>query len=145
MAAGMNYLAVWRPGAGAQWWVTGWSYDDFKAKNQAYFDQGLRLTSLRVRDGRYTGVWHPGSGAQWWVTGWTYDEFKAKDQEYFNQGLRLEMAHAGMPASDAEWYRVQLHFLRGHHYWTAAARTLRDDQKERNIALLAQLLEASQL
>lgn len=61
-----------------------------------------------------------------------------------NQGLRLEMAHAGMPASDAEWYRVQLHFLRGHHYWTAAARTLRDEQKERNIALLAQLLEASQ-
>jgi hypothetical protein len=27
----MNYLAVWRPGSGAQWWVTGLGYDDFKA------------------------------------------------------------------------------------------------------------------
>jgi uncharacterized protein len=61
-----------------------------------------------------------------------------------NQCLRVEMAHAGMPASDSEWYRVQLHFLRGHSYWTPAARTLRDAQKRLNVALLAQLLEASQ-
>lgn len=89
MAAGSNYLSVWRPGSGAQWWVTGWSYDDFKARDKTYFDQGLRLISLRVRDGRYTAIWHPGSGTQWWVSGWTYDDFKAKDKEYFDQGLRL--------------------------------------------------------
>ena len=41
MAAGSNYLSVWRPGSGAQWWVTGWSYDDFKAQDKTYFDRAL--------------------------------------------------------------------------------------------------------
>jgi uncharacterized protein len=61
-----------------------------------------------------------------------------------NHSLRMELAHAGMPASDAEWYRVQLHFLRGHRYWTATARALRDEQKQRNIATLEKLLAESQ-
>ena len=64
MSAATNYLAAWRTGSGAQWWVTGLSYDDFKAKDKEHFDQGLRLINLRIRDGKYTGVWHPGSGAQ---------------------------------------------------------------------------------
>src|SRR5437773_11291 len=54
MAAGMNYLAAWRQGSGAQWWVTGISYDDFKAKDKAHFDEGLRLVCLRVVDGKFT-------------------------------------------------------------------------------------------
>jgi uncharacterized protein len=62
-----------------------------------------------------------------------------------NERLRLELAHAGMPASDAEWYRVQLHFLRGHRYWTAAARTLRDEQKQRNMEELTRLLAKNQV
>ena len=86
MAGGMNYLATWRPGNGAQWWVTGLGYDDFKAKDKQYFDQGLRLTTLRIRNGAYTAVWHPGSGAQWWVAGLSYDDFKAKDKAYFDGG-----------------------------------------------------------
>jgi uncharacterized protein len=57
-----------------------------------------------------------------------------------NHCLRVEMARAGMPASDAEWYRVQLRFLRGHRYWTAAARALRDAQKQRNIVAMERLL-----
>jgi uncharacterized protein len=57
-----------------------------------------------------------------------------------NQLLRVEQAQAGMPASDAEWYRVQLRFLRGHRYWTASARALRDAQKQRNIAAMERLL-----
>jgi uncharacterized protein len=61
-----------------------------------------------------------------------------------NQRLRVEMVAFGLPASDAEWYRVQLHFLRGHHYWTAQARALRDEQKRRNIAELARLLAEHQ-
>jgi hypothetical protein len=112
MAAGTNYLSVWRPGSGTQWWVTGWSYDDFKAKDLEYFNQGLRLTCLRVRNGRYTAVWHPGGGTQWWVSGWSYDDFKAKDLEYFNQGLRLvdiEVSEGTFtavwrPGSGAQWW-----------------------------------------
>jgi uncharacterized protein len=61
-----------------------------------------------------------------------------------NDSLRLELARAGLPASDADWYRVQLHFLRGHRYWTSSARELRDAQKQRNIEALALLLAESQ-
>jgi hypothetical protein len=112
MAAGMNYLAVWRAGTGTQWWVTGLSYDDFKAKDKHYFDQGLRLICLRVRDGKFTGVWHPGSGAQWWVTGLSYADFKAKDKQYFDQGLRLvdievqggTFSGVWRPGSGAQWW-----------------------------------------
>ncbi|MGH9666563.1 MAG: M23 family metallopeptidase, partial [Bryobacteraceae bacterium] len=113
MSAGMDYLGVWRPGAGAQWWVTGWSYEDFKAKDKEHFDQGLRLVCLRVRNGKFTGVWHPGTGAQWWTTGASYDDFKAKDKGYFDQGLRLvdiEIQDDGKftgvwrPGSGAQWW-----------------------------------------
>jgi len=31
--ATVNYSAVWRPGAGAQWWVSGVSFDSFKEKD----------------------------------------------------------------------------------------------------------------
>jgi uncharacterized protein len=61
-----------------------------------------------------------------------------------NQALRDELAQAGMPASDADWYRVQLHFLRGHSYWTFTARRLRDGQKQRHIEMLAELLAEHQ-
>ena len=112
MAAGTNYLAVWRPGSGAQWWITGATYDAFKAKDQQYFNQGLRLVCLRVRDGTFTGVWHPGTGAQWWVTGSSYADFKAKDQAYFDQGLRLvdievqggSFSGVWRPGSGAQWW-----------------------------------------
>ncbi len=61
-----------------------------------------------------------------------------------NERLRVEMAASGVPASDADWYRVQLHFLRGHRYWTAAAQDLRNAQKQRNIEIMARLLDKSQ-
>jgi uncharacterized protein len=61
-----------------------------------------------------------------------------------NHHLRVELARGGMPASDADWYRVQLRFLRGHRYWTQSARSLRDAQKLRNIEALAALLAANQ-
>ena len=41
---------------------------------------------------------------------------------------------------DCDWYRIQLAFLRDHRYWTASARRLREEQKQRNIAALADLL-----
>jgi len=112
MAAGMNYLAAWRTGSGAQWWVIGLSYDDFKAKDKQHFDQGLRLITLRIRNGKYTAVWHPGSGTQWWASGLSYDDFKAKDKSYFDQGLRLvdieidggKFAGVWRPGSGAQWW-----------------------------------------
>lgn len=58
----------------------------------------------------------------------------------FNQLLRTELAAFAPPVSDADWYRQQLGFVRGHRYWTPTARTLRDLGKARNIQLLADLL-----
>ncbi len=113
MSTGTSYLAAWRPGTGAQWWVTGWNYNDFKAKDLTYFNQGLRLVCLRVQDdGTFTGVWHPGAGAQWWVTGSSLNDFKAQDQTYFNQGLRLvdiqvrngKFTGVWRPGSGAQWW-----------------------------------------
>ena len=79
-------------GSGAQWWVTGLGYDDFKAKDKQHFDQGLRLINLRIRNGAYTAVWQPGSGAQWWAAGLSFDDFKAKDKAYFNRDCALSIS-----------------------------------------------------
>lgn len=80
MSDGTNFLALWRPGNGAQYWSTGLTVDDFKAKDLEHFKQGLRLVSLRVNAGRFTGIWHPGTGARWWSTGLGLADFKAKDK-----------------------------------------------------------------
>ncbi len=62
--------------------------------------------------------------------------------EFFgrNQDLRAELAAFGMQVSDAQWYGDQLRFFQEHHYWTAAARALRNRQKQLNMEALAQLL-----
>lgn len=57
-----------------------------------------------------------------------------------NQALRDELAANDQPYSDRDWYTSQLAFLRSHHYWSAAARGLRDAGKLRNIALMEDLL-----
>jgi uncharacterized protein len=57
-----------------------------------------------------------------------------------NQDLRDELAAFGMHVSDAQWYSDQLRFFQEHHYWTAAARALRNRQKQLNMEALAQLL-----
>ncbi len=54
--------------------------------------------------------------------------------------LRAEWEHFGLRVSDEEWHRSQLDFLRGHRYFTASARALRETQKQANIARLLVLL-----
>jgi len=61
-----------------------------------------------------------------------------------NYDLRSELASCGVRTDDAAWYAGQLAFLQSHHYWTAAMRQLRDQQKRQNIiALQALLLKAN--
>lgn len=57
-----------------------------------------------------------------------------------NAALRSEMAFFGFSVSDIEWYRSQMYFFQRHHYFTSAARILRNRQKQRNIAVLRELL-----
>lgn len=53
-----------------------------------------------------------------------------------NRVLRAEMAAFGIDHTDDQWRQVQLTFVSNHRYFTAAARTLRNEQKQRNIESL---------
>ncbi|MBN1679144.1 MAG: HD domain-containing protein [Anaerolineae bacterium] len=63
-----------------------------------------------------------------------------------SQNLRDEqVALFGNRTSDVEWYTSQRAFLKAHHYYTNAARSLRGAGKYRNMLLIERLLsEASQ-
>ncbi len=50
-----------------------------------------------------------------------------------DRGLRDELAGFGSSFTDEEWYTRQLAFLRGHGYFTNAARALRGAGKQCNI------------
>ena len=86
------FATIWRPGSGTQWVRWGMSGDEFKAQDTTYFDQGLRVTSLAIRNGKLAAVWQPGTGTQWMHWGMSGDEFKAQDTTYFGQGLRVTVA-----------------------------------------------------
>ena len=57
-----------------------------------------------------------------------------------NRALRSELAANGVPFTERAWLLNQLQFLREHRYFSASARQLRDVQKMKNIALLAEML-----
>lgn len=112
-AVAAGYAAVWRPGSGTQWVRSGMTFDEFKAQDLTYFNQGLRIKSLAIRDNRVAAVWQPGSGTQWVKWGLTADEFKAADTAYFNQGLRISslevyggrFAAVWRPGSGTQWVK----------------------------------------
>jgi uncharacterized protein len=55
--------------------------------------------------------------------------------------LRREMAATGSTMSDQAWYERTLEFMKDHHYYTDSAIRLRLDRKNRNMGILAQLIE----
>jgi predicted metal-dependent HD superfamily phosphohydrolase len=57
-----------------------------------------------------------------------------------NAALRQELAAFGREVSDAEWYEQQIGFIRGHRYFTAAARQRRAAGKKQILAELEQRL-----
>ncbi len=71
------------------------------------------------------------------------DSLGRADFMKYSLDLRAERAAMGTSFSDEAWYRTQLDFLRSHQYFTPAARTLRDEQKEKNITALTKLLAQS--
>jgi uncharacterized protein len=54
----------------------------------------------------------------------------------WNRRLRAELEAFGREISDEQWLTGQIRFLREHHYWTSAARSLRNAQKEINLQAL---------
>jgi len=87
--AEIAFGAVWRPGSGTQWVHWGLTGTAFKTQDTTYFGQGLRISSLALRDGRLAAVWQPGSGKQRVHWGLTGAEFKTQDTTYFGRGLRI--------------------------------------------------------
>ncbi|MCL4869661.1 MAG: HD domain-containing protein [Anaerolineae bacterium] len=53
-----------------------------------------------------------------------------------SEALRLETAALGQPFDLLAWDARQLGFLQTHHYFTAAARSLREATKQKHIVLL---------
>jgi uncharacterized protein len=60
-----------------------------------------------------------------------------------SKALWKERASLGVSHSWAQWLDVQHRFLQSHRYFTDVARTLRDEGKQRNIALLEELMRAA--
>jgi murein DD-endopeptidase MepM/ murein hydrolase activator NlpD len=89
------------------------SGDEFKAQDTAYYNQGLRLALLGIREGRIAAVWRPGAGTQWVRWGMSGDQFKAQDAAYFGQGLRItaleieggRFAAVWRPGDGTQWVR----------------------------------------
>lgn len=57
-----------------------------------------------------------------------------------SKALWRESAALGRPQLWTQWLETQLRFLRSHRYFTTPARALREDGKQRNIAMLEQLI-----
>jgi predicted metal-dependent HD superfamily phosphohydrolase len=57
-----------------------------------------------------------------------------------SKALWRENAAFGRPKSWVQWLEMQLRFLSSHRYFSTVARTLRDDGKQRNIAMLEGLI-----
>lgn len=72
------------------------------------------------------------------------DVFGRPDFFERNRLLREELTLLQGSISDQEWYRGQITFLQNHEYWTEAAHQLRDPGKQRNLARLNELLNASE-
>ena len=81
--------AVWHPGSDGQVCYVGISHDDFLRHDAECVNEGLRLVSLRVADGRHDAVWRSGTGRQQIMSTPNINDLFATDQQYFNEGLRL--------------------------------------------------------
>ena len=102
---------VWRPGMGTQWVRWGMSSGEFKDQDTTYFNQGLRVSSLAIREGKIAAVWRPGAGTQRVHWGMSSTDFKTHDTTYFSQGLRItsleiedgKIAAVWRPGAGTQW------------------------------------------
>ncbi|GAB4578648.1 MAG: hypothetical protein Fur0022_13840 [Anaerolineales bacterium] len=64
-------------------------------------------------------------------------------EDFFERGnkLREERTLRGEQITDEAWLNEQIRFLRGHRYFTQAARTLRDEGKKKHLEILKKRLE----
>lgn len=58
------------------------------------------------------------------------------------QKLRLEWELIGNKISLIEWYKIQMNFLKNHHYFTKSAQLLRNERKKSNLIEIEKLCES---
>lgn len=61
------------------------------------------------------------------------------------QKLRLEWLLIGNNISLYEWYKLQMEFLKNHHYFTKSAQLLRNERKNQNMAEIQHLFNSARL
>lgn len=61
-----------------------------------------------------------------------------------NQALRDEFAALGRIYSDEDWFCAQYKFICEHDFFTASAKALRQDQKQKNIEALSNIINGYQ-
>lgn len=54
--------------------------------------------------------------------------------------LFIEMKNIGLVNSEPEWNKLQLQFLKEHHYFTPTNKKYREPQKQKNIALIEEMI-----
>ncbi|HLO90386.1 MAG: HD domain-containing protein [Chloroflexota bacterium] len=61
------------------------------------------------------------------------------------QKLRLEWLLIGNNISLFDWYKLQMEFLKNHHYFTKSAQLLRNERKNQNMAEIQNLFNCARL
>jgi len=73
------------------------------------------------------------------------DSLGREDFMATSKALWQERAACGLVIPWQTWLENQLHFLQAHRYFTSAAQTLRQDGKQKNIAILKRLICGEQV
>jgi len=119
------YVGVFHSGegSGSQWVNSATTWANFAAKNQSYFQQGLRMVALSsyydftLDDSKYVAVWRSGqgAGAQWTIPATDWNSFASWVKQRFNEGQYLvavtvtnrsgQLAYSGTvrSGSGAQW------------------------------------------
>lgn len=102
--------------------------------------QIIMPTQLQSIDGKLVQVPDPDDILQLLIC--DSDLYHLGGEDFFVKGenLRRELAEYGKANSPTEWLKIQLDFQLGHSYFTNAAKSLRNEGKERNIKKLREAL-----
>jgi hypothetical protein len=90
-----DFTAVWRKSDAEERQVHGWEYKDFRARYDAIWNEGYRLSSLKIRNvsgkALYSAVWRKGAEPEVQVYGATFADYKKRGDELAKDGWRLHI------------------------------------------------------
>lgn len=102
--------------------------------------QIIMPTQLQCIDGKLVQLPDPNDLLQLLICDSDMDHLGREDFFVKGENLRREWREYGMPKTLKEWLQIQLDFQQGHIYFTNAAKSLRNEGKEKNIRELREAL-----